>query len=707
MADDKISMIFDFLVGKNEVEKTLANTKKEAEKTQKSFFNLNNAIKFSAITAGFFAVKNILTKLTDAAVIQEKAIKNLNIAMALTGQYSDTASKEMQIFAKSLQDASMFTDEVILGQIAIAKAFGQTNDQAKQTVKAAIDLSSAMGISLDSAVKNLSKSFSGQLGELGELIPETKNLSKEALRSGEAVSLVGKKFNDFAKNQMGDFEGATNRAGKSFSELIQAFGMMITQNETVIGFFNGLADALNALVPVAKDLGGTFSEVGANIGDWADYAREKAFAFLDEFNPDVAIAEIKLKQLGITVEDFVTLTPEVNKFGEALTKISNNAETPAEKLKTKIKEIGAALRESFNKEDLDSIAGPNSSFVQNLVKSGASIEEVKTKIKEAIDGQKELDKNLAESAKAREEEKKKTLQDRLSFAGSAISGVGAGAAGAGQVIGAGAGLAAETFLGEGAGKIVGPLVQLLGMQSDQMRQAIRGFIDGAAEFILNIVENIPVLITELINGLPRFIDAVLKGLPRVITGIIKEIPNLINAFVMQIPNIIQAFIDNIPLIVQTFISQLVAGTPSIINGLIAEFPRMIPELMKGIGEGIINAIKDAFKSLLGGGGGGGLIGGIVGGASDLIGGIGDTFGFSHGGVVSGSGNRDSVPAMLTPGERVLTVEQNNIFEAMLSEMKKNGVSSKSGQPIQINLQIGTRELASVLVDINRNNLRVA
>jgi hypothetical protein len=37
-------------------------------------------------------------------------------------------------------------------------------------------------------------------------------------------------------------------------------------------------------------------------------------------------------------------------------------------------------------------------------------------------------------------------------------------------------------------------------------------------------------------------------------------------------------------------------------------------------------------------------------------------GFEQGGVVPGSGNRDSVPAMLTPGERVLTVAENREYE---------------------------------------------
>lgn len=699
---DNVQLVFDFLVGKNDVDKTLKGVQGETAKTEKSFFNLGNAIKFSAITAGFFAVKSIVTKLTDAAVAQEKAIKSLNISMALTGEYSAQASKEMKDFADTMSDLSLVEDDLIITQLSVAKAFGQTNEQAKQTVKVALDLSAAMGTSLDSAVQLLSKSYSGQLGQLSKLIPETNNLSKEALRSGEAVAIAGEKFKDFAKNQVGDFDGATTRLSKSFDDMLKNIGLLITQSPLVIDSINFITDAMKAAEV-------TTIGVAENFKGWAGIIQDKFFNALDKINPKVIEAETKLKLLGFTfdgvtreVEDAV---PPITEFQKKLEEMSAKAETPAEKLKRQIKEIGDALRSSFSKEDLDSIAGPNSTYVQNLIKSGATLEEIQTKLKETINAQKELDKNLKESADEAAKKAEEVKQKQMGQIGQAISGVSAGAAGAGSVIGLGAGMAADAFI-PGSSQIVGPLVQLLGQSSDQLRETIRGFVDGAAEFILNIVENIPVLITELINGIPRFINAILKGIPRVINGIIEEIPRMIEAFVLQIPNIIRAFIDNIPAIAQAFTTELVLGAPLIINGLIAEFPRMIPELMKGIGEGIINAIKDAFKSLLPGGGGGGLIGGIVGGAGDLVSGIGDAFGFSNGGVVPGSGNRDTVPAMLTPGERVLTVEQNNIFEQMLAQMKKNGGASSS-QPIQINLQVGTRELASVLLDINRSNLRVA
>jgi len=55
-------------------------------------------------------------------------------------------------------------------------------------------------------------------------------------------------------------------------------------------------------------------------------------------------------------------------------------------------------------------------------------------------------------------------------------------------------------------------------------------------------------------------------------------------------------------------------------------------------------------------------------------------GFRHGGRVPGTGNEDTVPARLTPGERVLTKEQNRAFERNIAE----GGGKGSGKIVNFN-----------------------
>ncbi len=55
--------------------------------------------------------------------------------------------------------------------------------------------------------------------------------------------------------------------------------------------------------------------------------------------------------------------------------------------------------------------------------------------------------------------------------------------------------------------------------------------------------------------------------------------------------------------------------------------------------------------------GGGLLSGLLGKGGGIFGGLGKIFHFATGGIVPGVGHHDSVAAMLTPGERVLTKAQ--------------------------------------------------
>lgn len=63
-------------------------------------------------------------------------------------------------------------------------------------------------------------------------------------------------------------------------------------------------------------------------------------------------------------------------------------------------------------------------------------------------------------------------------------------------------------------------------------------------------------------------------------------------------------------------------------------------------------------------------------------------GYRTGGVVPGSGNGDTVPAWLTPGERVLTVQQTRAFDRLVSNLTRNlpasETSSYSSSGVTIN-----------------------
>ena len=182
-----------------------------------------------SLASAFIGFKSI-----NAAQVQEDAVNRLNVALQSAGDFSQQASIELQKYASELQNATRFGDELILNQLALAKSFGATNDQAKLIVTTATDLASAMGISLESATRNIAKTLGGLSGELGEVIPQLKSMGTEALKSGAGIQFIADRFAGSASRDVLTYSGSVDQLSNAFGDLLEEFGKIVTQNPSVV-----------------------------------------------------------------------------------------------------------------------------------------------------------------------------------------------------------------------------------------------------------------------------------------------------------------------------------------------------------------------------------------------------------------------------------------------------------------------------------------
>ena len=140
------------------------DTKKKVKKVESSFERLGStAIK---VGGAFFAARGMISGIStviNLAAQQELAEKKLQTALGGT-------SRALLDQASALQKVTTFGDEAIIEQQAFLASLGFTEEKIKELIPVALDLSSATGMALDSSVRNLSKTFSGLQGELGEII---------------------------------------------------------------------------------------------------------------------------------------------------------------------------------------------------------------------------------------------------------------------------------------------------------------------------------------------------------------------------------------------------------------------------------------------------------------------------------------------------------------------------------------------------------
>ncbi len=223
---------------------------KNVKKVETAFQKLTRQLRDRfVITAGdvvgaFKSIIGAIGGVVDAAAVQEAAVIKLDAALSNLGQSSAAVSKRLQQQASALQSLSTFGDEVIIEQQAFLASLNLTEKQIKEVTVASIELASTGQVSLESAFRNIAKSFSGLSGELGELIPQLRSLSAEQLIAGEGVKVITELFGGQAAASVESYAGQVAQLSNDFGDLKEGAGQL------VIAFNDqfGVLDALNTAV---------------------------------------------------------------------------------------------------------------------------------------------------------------------------------------------------------------------------------------------------------------------------------------------------------------------------------------------------------------------------------------------------------------------------------------------------------------------------
>ena len=254
--DEQILIEIEF---QNGVVKTLKQierqSEKSADKVERSFKKTSSGlssafddlgrriVRLAGPLAAFFGGRAIL----NAAQRQEDAVNRLNQSLRAAGRFSEQASDQLQRFAQSIQETTRFGDEAVLEQLTLANAFARNNAEAQKLTQAALELSSALGISVESATRNLGKSFSGLLGELSDIVPELRQLDAEALRSGAALDFVLQRFGGSAQADINTFSGTIDQATNSIGDLAEELGFFVTESESSLSLIGAFSDAVRSI----------------------------------------------------------------------------------------------------------------------------------------------------------------------------------------------------------------------------------------------------------------------------------------------------------------------------------------------------------------------------------------------------------------------------------------------------------------------------
>ena len=172
---------------------------------------------------------------------------------ALNGR-KDVQERLMQQAAE-LQSRSIYGDEAIIEQQAFLAALGLTETQINATINAAAQLSAALGMEFSSAVRNLSKTYSGLAGELGESIPALRNLTAEEMAAGAAIAYVNDNYKGFAETAAQTGTGPLVQLKNTLGDLAEQFGtILVPVIQKLATRLKEIAERFQQLSPETREL---------------------------------------------------------------------------------------------------------------------------------------------------------------------------------------------------------------------------------------------------------------------------------------------------------------------------------------------------------------------------------------------------------------------------------------------------------------------
>jgi hypothetical protein len=246
----------------------------KAEKSARGFsgFLKKNFVAAAALaTAAAYSLSKAIGAWGSAMLEAEKGNKAIQVALDKTGDATKANIQAFKDQANAIQESTRFTADSITQTQAFLKQLGVSTDQLGLATQATIDLSESFGLTLESAARNVGKTVGGFAGELGELIPELKELDAEALKAGAGIQLLADKFSGAAADAADTLEVRLKQLNNELSDL----GKALAEGAAGTGDFKDAVkeagDAARGFNDEARLVGAGFRElIGGTLQKFAD-----------------------------------------------------------------------------------------------------------------------------------------------------------------------------------------------------------------------------------------------------------------------------------------------------------------------------------------------------------------------------------------------------------------------------------------------------
>lgn len=740
----------------NNLSSSLSGVSVSALRANLSFTNMAGTLlrtvgPYAAAALGIAGIGSAFKKSIDEAIDFENKLNSLNVALASNNNYSEAASKQLENLSSEMQRITKYSDGQILASEALIASLTKLNTDgiAKATVSAA-NLASALNMDLQSASRLVSQALEGNVGALSRYGVKIQNTTDSTTRYSNVLNALSR-FQGRAAAEAETFGGSMEKLKNNIGDVFKNFGRgVIASGElakviselsawfaelstTITNNIPATANFISGVVRFFKIIGLTVTLVISTMAIAANAIKILFYGLLGSI--EKAINELDRLQSKITGKRFAGGEYWTDKFNDSLNETTLTINEASKDYQDYFKLLSKPLEANLKPLKPDNII-PDSTLdsVKNKISDMwlSAINEASAAFKDIdfnFDFNKlfqkdnwqglftDLGEGFSNLIKKSIEEGKSAVGALGAFTFKSLKG---GEEGASAML-SGIATAVGTALGGPlVGQIAEPLIDLLSMSSEELKNTLKSLFDAIPQLIENIVENIPLIVEALITGIVDSFIRISENLDVIIerftTNFANAVPRIIVAFIAKIPLVMASLSAQIPTIATRFSVELIAQIPNMANTFVKE---------------LVNSLKQQVKGIFGGGEDSGGAGGTIkrvaigvatGGLSEAYRATKKIFKFAEGGqivqVPSGY-NNDTFPASLSSGELVVDRSLTSQLSDFLSGDNSGGNNNtalygllnkvitllENPTTVSVESKIDREVLASQMLVISRTGLR--
>lgn len=298
---------------------------------------------FGMVKDGAAALAGEFMKGVDSANAEELALTKLANSLALSGNYTTEAMKSLADFTGEMESLTNIGDDVVAANLSILSSLTKLDAEGlKSAQRSAIDLSSAIGIDLESATRLVAKGVNGNTEAFKRYGIEVQEGANKSERLANIMSALSSTQGS-AAGATKTFDGTLTKMSNTWGNLVEGIATAVTKNEAVMGVLGMLSGMLDAVT----------ADVQGNNDAYKKLVGEGLVMLLDGTAMVVTGLDAMIRIVETLFRDVQTV---VNGVGYAVTSLagvfSETASVAAETFKEGMVDSAKKAEEALNGESL-------------------------------------------------------------------------------------------------------------------------------------------------------------------------------------------------------------------------------------------------------------------------------------------------------------------------------------------------------------------